>query len=397
MKRFLLLSTMFMLLLTSRGYGQFIEDFEAGIPADWATFKTVNGAVVVGGPAPNWGTTTTGTLVCEGTQSAYIDRTNIGAGNVAEGWLVTPQITVPPNGRLYFTAKQTFAIDYGTEYIVRISQASQTNIEDFEDFYVLDENGLSPLGWDQCFEHGVTPTINLDEYVGENIYIAFVKKDTQPAGAPNADRMELDMVKVLEACLPPSNLGVVTQSTTAQLTWAGITSGTWEIEFLEGNVTGTGTPTHSGNTVPFEMDGLTAATTYTYYVRANCGDSVSEWAGPFTFTTGNCGDISQCNYSFILTDTFGDGWNGNTMTVSQNGIEIEVLTLGAGTTTTIKVALCEGMPFDLFWNTGGNFVGEVGITVVDAFGEIIFIKPPGPGAKGTLLFSDVVNCTPPTC
>src|SRR5690606_17109136 len=137
MKRFLLLSTMFMLLLTGKGYGQFIEDFEAGIPADWATFKTVNGAVAVGGPAPNWGTTTTASLVCEGAQSAYIARTNIGAGNVAEGWLVTPQITVPPNGRLYFTAKQTFAQDYGTEYIIRYSTNSQTNIADFTDLQVL--------------------------------------------------------------------------------------------------------------------------------------------------------------------------------------------------------------------------------------------------------------------
>src|SRR5690606_4618282 len=315
MKRILLLLTMFFMLFIGKGYSQFIEDFEGGIPADWATFKTLNGTVTVTPPAPDWGTTTTATLVCEGTQSAYIDRTNIGAGNVAEGWLVTPQITVPPNGRLYFTAKQTFAQDYGTEYIIRYSTNSQTNIADFTDLQVFNETTLSPIGWNDCFEHGVTPIIDLSFLEGQDVYFAFVKKDTQPGGAPNADRLVLDLVKVLEACLPPSNLGVVTQSTTAQLTWAGTTSGIWEVEFLEGNVTGTGTPTHTGNTVPFEMEGLTAATTYTYYVRANCGDSVSEWAGPFTFTTGNCGDISQCNYSFILTDTFGDGWNGNTMTV----------------------------------------------------------------------------------
>src|SRR5690606_19308332 len=103
MKRFLLLSAMFILLFSGRGYGQFVEDFEGGIPADWTTFKTLNGTLSVLPNVPGWTISTTNT--CEGTTSAYIDRTPIGVGNTAEGWLVTPQITVPPNGRLYFTAK----------------------------------------------------------------------------------------------------------------------------------------------------------------------------------------------------------------------------------------------------------------------------------------------------
>src|SRR5690606_27006357 len=111
-----------------KGYSQFVEDFEGGIPADWATFKTLNGTLTDFGNVPGWGTTNTGTLVCEGNMSAYIDRSNIGAGNVSEGWLVTPQIAVPANGRLYFLAKQTFAAEYGTKYIVRISTTSQTDI-----------------------------------------------------------------------------------------------------------------------------------------------------------------------------------------------------------------------------------------------------------------------------
>src|SRR5690606_957812 len=208
MKRIVLLSTMFVLLFIGKGYSQFVEDFEDGIPITWATFKTLNGTLTTAGNVPGWGTTNTGTLVCEGLVSAYIDRSNIGAGNVAEGWLVTPQITVPANGRLYFTAKQTFAQQYGTEYIVRISTTSQTDIASFSTELVsLSEDGLGPLGWDTCFEHGVNPIINLDAYANQDVYIAFIKKDTQPAGAPFADRMVLDMVKVLAQCMPPTNLG----------------------------------------------------------------------------------------------------------------------------------------------------------------------------------------------
>src|SRR5690606_25558434 len=48
-----------------------------------------------------------------------------------------------------------------------------------------------------------------------------------------------------------------------------------------------GAPTHTGpgSDMPFSITGLNDSTSYTYYVRANCGDSVSEWAGPFNFST----------------------------------------------------------------------------------------------------------------
>src|SRR5690606_6657412 len=92
--------------------------------------------------------------------------------------------------------------------------------------------------------------------------------------------------KVLEQCMPPTNLGATAGSTTANLTWTGTASDGWEVEVLEGtNVPGTGAPTHTGNDMPFEVTGLADSTPHTYYVRKNCGDSYSPWAGPFTFTT----------------------------------------------------------------------------------------------------------------
>src|SRR5690606_1656712 len=108
---------------------------------------------------------------------------------------------------------------------------------------------------------------------------------------------------------------------------------------------------------------LTAGTQYMYYVRANCPDNSSDWVGPFQFTTGNCGATSQCFYTFELIDSWGDGWNGNTMTVSQNGIEIQVLALTGGSTATVQVAMCDDLPFTLFWNAGGTFPGEVGVRI----------------------------------
>src|SRR5690606_15903721 len=167
-----------------------------------------------------------------------------------------------------------------------ISTTSQTDISSFIQILELNEDQLNPTGWDDCFEHGVNSIINLDGYANQNVYIAFIKKDTQPAAAPFADRMVLDMVKVLEQCMPPTNLGATAGATDANLTWSGAASVGWEVEILEGtNVPGTGSPTHTGTTVPFYVDGLADSTPHTYYVRKNCGDNYSPWAGPFTFTT----------------------------------------------------------------------------------------------------------------
>ena len=62
-----------------------------------------------------------------------------------------------------------------------------------------------------------------------------------------------------------------------------------------------------------------------------------------------------------MTDSFGDGWNGATMQVRQNGILVATIgptfTAGAGPVV-VNVPLCSGVPFDLNWNNGGTFPGE---------------------------------------
>src|SRR5690606_24412766 len=101
--------------------------------------KTLNGTLSVLPNVPGWTISNVPANVCEGLQSAYIDRLSIGAGNTAEGWLVTPAITIPENGRLYFTAKQSFAQDYGTEYVIRVSTTSQTDMTSFTDLVLYNE------------------------------------------------------------------------------------------------------------------------------------------------------------------------------------------------------------------------------------------------------------------
>jgi len=111
----------------------------------------------------------------------------------------------------------------------------------------------------------------------------------------------------------------------------------------------------------------------------------------------DCDEANQCTYTFVMTDVYGDGWNGGTMTVFQNEEEVETFGLTSGETGTIEIALCDGEPFSLYWNAGGSFSYEVGITILDAFGEEVYSKPPDTGSPDSELYTGVVDCTAPSC
>ncbi len=90
------------------------------------------------------------------------------------------------------------------------------------------------------------------------------------------------------ACARPTNLGATNPTpTSATLTWNPIGGTGIEVEYgLQGFTLGTGTLA-SGPTVvsPYTVNGLVANTVYDYYVRTICPGSVSNWNGPFTFTS----------------------------------------------------------------------------------------------------------------
>lgn len=111
----------------------------------------------------------------------------------------------------------------------------------------------------------------------------------------------------------------------------------------------------------------------------------------------DCDEADQCTYTFIMLDDYGDGWNGGSMTIFQDGVEVETIELMDGEEGTVEVALCHDEPFTLFWNTGGAYTYEVGVSIEDPFGEIIFNKPFDTGSPGTELHAGVVNCTAPSC
>jgi gliding motility-associated-like protein len=208
-----------------------------------------------------------------------------------------------------------------------------------------------------------------------------------------------------EFCTKPAGLTASNfTTTTADLSWTNPSGATsWQVQIQTAGSAipvGSGALTTTTNT-NFNVTGLTVATQYQYWVRADCGAGVfSSWAGPFLFNTQTCDATQKCIYTFRMTDSYGDGWNGNTMSILQNGVV--VATIGATFTTgagpiDVTVPLCETLPFELFWNSGGLYSNEIGVSVINNFTQTLYTKPPGTGSTGSLLYTTSFSCSTPAC
>ena len=96
------------------------------------------------------------------------------------------------------------------------------------------------------------------------------------------------MVEELPPCSAPSTLAVANiTASSADLSWVETGTATvWEIEYGPAGFTqGTGTVV-PGVTNPYTLGGLSASTSYDWYVRADCGlGDFSNWTGPNNFVT----------------------------------------------------------------------------------------------------------------
>lgn len=127
------------------------------------------------------------------------------------------------------------------------------------------------------------------------------------------------------SCLVPSGFAASTVTTTSfGITWTDTNPGTptWEIEWgTAGFVQGSGVPVTGLTTAEYTFPGLTADTTYAFYIRTNCGgtEGDSEWVGPVTFTTlfdcstyglpysENWTNINAYTSCYVTEDTNTDG------------------------------------------------------------------------------------------
>lgn len=253
----------------------------------------------------------------------------------------------------------------------------------------------------------VIPAINV---VAGQTYIIVISSTsaTQTVGY----YLELQYV----TCPEPTNLSApVVNQTGVELSWNNPdpTYAAWEVAIQPAGaaIPGqgvSGAPATSSTNVPFATDlagnPIVGSTAYQYWVRALCvvgGTTYSPWAGPFEFFTPICDATlpnAQCVHNFRLTGT--NGWQGAVMHVRQNGITVKVLgpQFTSGSSLVVPVPLCNGIPFELVWVTGGTAQASVGIVVQNSFGQLLYQKTAGTGAPGAApLHTEMVDCEFPKC
>lgn len=204
-------------------------------------------------------------------------------------------------------------------------------------------------------------------------------------------------VEAITDCASPTQLAASNMtSTTADLDWAaGNEETSWQIEYgVTGFAHGAGTVV-TANAPAYSLTGLTASTAYDVYVRAICGaNQYSEWSDAITFTTEGCEEADKCTFTLNMTDSYGDGWNGNYILVEVDGEYYDEFTIETGTTNTATIKICDNQTFTLTWEDG-SYASECSYTLVKD-GETIFS---GSGSQSGVFYTQhgCTNETPGGC
>jgi gliding motility-associated-like protein len=213
-----------------------------------------------------------------------------------------------------------------------------------------------------------------------------------------------------QGCEEPVGLPVSNITTTSAIfSWSNPTmASSWELQVQETGIgvpAGAGEYTTSTNT-GFEVADLLAATNYEYYVRADCGNGTfSAWSGPYPFSTSVCQGPDQCIYTFVMKDSYADGWVNQTMKIMQNGITLATLTgPPAGVASLgIQVPVCNNMSVEVFWNEGFyayEDTEEIGLEILNSAEQLIYTMPQPPygsGFQGQTLYNGTIDCDTVLC
>ena len=171
-------------------------------------------------------------------------------------------------------------------------------------------------------QHTATTTwefqkVRLTNYTGNGKYIAFKNLTTASYAGYFIDDVT---VELMPSCMEPENLAIsAVTSTSTTLTWTpGNTETSWDVSYvqadpssIEGSPTVNPTSWTNTSTPSYTFTGLTAGTTYTAFVRSNCGnDGVSDWvsknftAGTYNMLVSGWDTLRTCD--MVIYDDGGD-------------------------------------------------------------------------------------------
>jgi len=283
-----------------------------------------------------------------------------------------------------FNAKQ-YSAYYDADIQVGV-MTDPTDISSFTNIQTVVPTSTS--AWDEF-------TVSLSSYHGIGQYIA-IKCFYSPSSTLYGNDFYLDNVLIdsLPDCQRPENVTVTNiTTTTADVSWMAQTGVTeWTVEYKPLNAT-TWNVVNFVTATPYFLTGLDSATTYEVRIKTNCSPtSESAYSLVYTFSTLSCDIMDQCDITIIMTDSYGDGWNGGKVAVSNNGIVLGTATISSGTTGSASFFVCPGS-ISFSW-ISGSYDSECSFIVIGAGGDTLYVSPATLSA-GILMSSDTFSC--PLC
>ena len=103
---------------------------------------------------------------------------------------------------------------------------------------------------------------------------------------------------------------------------------------------------------------------------------------------------AQCTWTLNGQDSFGDGWNGGSLAITDGGVPVPGSPFAvSGSAGTWSFPVTAGNTIQLTW-TGGGFLGEVSFQLLNDNGTTVFSQPsPAPGGT-SVVYSGVITCIP---
>ena len=254
------------------------------------------------------------------------------------------------------------------------SYSYSTNAVDFSDY--LSQTGYTSYPYKLNLTNGNTlhvevtmPNPNDAPDATSTAKLVFVWKNDLSAGTqPGAIIYNISFSTL--ACPKPTNLTVTNVGqTSADLSWTpGDAETAWNVEYKESSAS-------TWNVIPvttpsYQLTNLSTITSYDVRVQADCGDETSLYTTA-SFSTEACDAADQCTFTFNLTDSYGDGWNGGSLDVQQNGVTVATLQMTSGSTATETVQLCDNVSTSLVWNSG-SYDDEAGFSISGPDGTVLF-------------------------
>lgn len=95
---------------------------------------------------------------------------------------------------------------------------------------------------------------------------------------------------------------------------------------------------------------------------------------PVDLSSVSATDFVNCFYTLELFDSFGDGWNGNTIDVYLDGVLEGIYTLSdpPGDITSFQIDVSAATTISIEYNADGSWPEENGLTVYDNLGAVIY-------------------------